>query len=143
MQYLFSEDVFHVIIKMLTIIPQLAIVIYATFKFGYDATSLPFCMFLQIFTLVTYNSVVTSQYFIWFLSLLPISLKNLEKVGYKSGLAYVVIWLLSQCGWLLPAYFLEFKGWNTFDFIWLQGILFYSANIYIMQRLILNFRTFM
>lgn len=139
MQYLTAEQTPSILERVVTFLPQLIVLVVLIFKFGYHRKTLPFCLFAQSFTMVTYNPVVTSQYFVWFLSLLPLCVKNFKKIGLKTGVAYALIWFLGQCGWLLPAYFLEFKGWNTFDFIWLQGILFFSANIYILQRLVTNF----
>lgn len=125
--------------KFLIGAPSLAVIIFLTFAFGTHFKTLPFCMFAQTFVMVSYNSVVTSQYFIWFLSLLPLCLKNLKKVGISTAIAYIVLWFLTQGGWLLPAYFLEFKGWNTFDLIWIQSLMLFSGNVFILQRLITNF----
>lgn len=125
--------------KLLIGAPSLAIVLFLTFSLGTHFKTLPFCLFAQTFVMVSYNSVVTSQYFVWFLSLLPLCLKNLKRVEKKTAIAYVVLWFLTQGGWLLPAYFLEFKGWNTFDLLWMQSLMLFSGNVFILQRLITNF----
>lgn len=125
--------------KILVTAPPILIIVVLSFAFGRNFKTLPFCLFAQTFFMVTYNSVVTSQYFIWFLSLLPLCAKNLKRIGYKAAIAYLVLWFMAQGGWLLPAYFLEFKGWNTFDWIWIQSLFFFSTNIFILQRLIANF----
>lgn len=119
--------------------PQLIILLLTCLKFGRNSKTLSFAIFLQTFTMVTFNPVVTSQYFIWFLSLLPLCLKNLQKINLKTAIVYVLLWLLTQGAWLLPAYLLEFKGWNTFSLIWMQSVMFFCANMFIMQRLIINF----
>lgn len=144
MQYLTSADAaaltgIPLLDKFLIGGPSLAIILFLTFSLGKHFKTLPFCLFAQAFVMVSYNSVVTSQYFIWFLSLLPLCLKNLKRVGKRSAVAYVVLWFLAQGGWLLPAYFLEFKGWNTFDLIWIQSLMLFSSNVFILQRLITNF----
>lgn len=144
MQYLTSTDAasftgIPLLDKFLIGAPSLAIILFLTFSLGTHFKTLPFCLFAQTFVMVSYNSVVTSQYFIWFLSLLPLCLKNLKRVGGKTAVAYVVLWFLTQGGWLLPAYFLEFKGWNTFDLIWVQSLMLFSGNVFILQRLISNF----
>lgn len=144
MQYLTSADAaaltgLPLLDKFLIGAPSLAIILVLTFNLGTHFKTLPFCLFAQAFVMVSYNSVVTSQYFIWFLSLLPLCLKNLKRVGKRSAVAYVVLWFLAQGGWLLPAYFLEFKGWNTFDLIWIQSLMLFSSNVFILQRLITNF----
>lgn len=147
MQYLMSSEAaaaasftgFAVLDKILIGAPSLAIILCLTFALGTHFKTLPFCVFAQAFVMVSYNSVVTSQYFIWFLSLLPLCLKNLKKVQKRTAVAYVVLWFLTQGGWLLPAYFLEFKGWNTFDLMWIQSLMLFSGNVFILQRLITNF----
>lgn len=144
MQYLTSSDAssltgIPLLDKFLIGAPSLAVILFLTFSLGTHFKTLPFCLFAQTFVMVSYNSVVTSQYFIWFLSLLPLCLKNLKKVGLKPAIAYVVLWFLTQGGWLLPAYFLEFKGWNTFDLMWIQSLMLFSGNVFILQRLITNF----
>lgn len=144
MQYLTSTDAasftgIPVLDKVLIGAPSLAIILFLTFSLGTHFKTLPFCLFAQTFVMVSYNSVVTSQYFVWFLALLPLCLKNLKRVGGRTAIAYVVLWFLTQAGWLLPAYFLEFKGWNTFDLMWIQSLMLFSGNVFILQRLITNF----
>ena len=142
LQYLTSNASltgFPVLDKFLIGAPSLAIILVLTFSLGTHFKTLPFCLFAQTFVMVSYNSVVTSQYFVWFLALLPLCLKNLKRLGGKTAIAYVVLWFLAQGGWLLPAYFLEFKGWNTFDLIWIQALMLFSSNVFILQRLITNF----
>ena len=40
----------------------------------------------------------------------------------------------------MPAYLLEFKGNNTFFFIWLESLAFFCANVTILARLIRRHR---
>ena len=78
-------------------------------QFGRDPCDLPFCLFAQTFVFVAYNKVVTSQYFIWYLSLLPLIVPNLKLTKYEA-VTSLLLWGFTQASWLLPAYFLEFKG---------------------------------
>lgn len=83
------------------------------------------CLFIQTIAFVTFNKVMTSQYFIWFLIFLPGYLAT-SKLATKQfaarGLTILALWVLSQASWLYFAYKLEFLGESTFD-----GGLFYLA----------------
>ena len=45
-----------------------------------------------------------------------------------------------QSSWLLPAYLLEFKGNNTFTFIWVESLAFFCANVGILAKIIRKYR---
>ena len=51
-----------------------------------------------------------------------------------------LLWGFAQSSWLLPAYMLEFKGNNTFMFIWLESLAFFCANVGILAKLIRRYR---
>ena len=51
-----------------------------------------------------------------------------------------MLWGFAQSSWLLPAYMLEFKGNNTFLFIWLEGLAFFCANVGILAKMIRRYR---
>ncbi|XP_047509249.1 GPI mannosyltransferase 1 [Pieris napi] len=123
------------LIKMLTQIFECVILFILSLAFGTNSKTLAFCLFSQSMVLVAYNSVMTSQYFIWFLSLLPLVVHDFNM---KPNLAIMlgIIWMFPQAKWLYFAYLLEFKGQDTFVFIWLSGILFFFANIYVLGQLI-------
>jgi phosphatidylinositol glycan class M len=40
----------------------------------------------------------------------------------------------------LPAYLLEFKGNNTFTFIWVESLAFFCANVGILAKIIRKYR---
>ncbi|XP_055855407.1 GPI mannosyltransferase 1 [Episyrphus balteatus] len=136
MQYLSGNEKASLIEKILIVLPQLLLMLYLTISFGQFRQTLPFCIFAQTFIAVTYNSVVTSQYFVWYLALLPICLNNLQTMPIRTATMYFVIWLLGQGLWLLPAYLLEFKTWNTFNWIGGQAVFFFLINIFLLTRLI-------
>lgn len=136
MQYLSGNVESAVLEKILIILPQVLLMVYLTFCFGQFRQTLPFCIFAQTFIAVTYNSVVTSQYFVWYLALFPICLNNLQTMPIKTASMYFTMWMLGQGLWLLPAYLLEFKSWNTFNWIGVQAIIFFLINIFLLSRLI-------
>lgn len=125
--------------KVLTFLPQLLILLSINLHFGLHRKTIGFCIFLQSFVVVSFNPVVTSQYFIWYLAILPICLKNLKALKLNRAFSYCGLWCSVQAIWLYSAYLLEFKGWNTFGFIWLHGAVFFAANCFIMKIVIDNF----
>lgn len=125
--------------KILTFLPQLLILLSINLYFGVHRKMIGFCVFLQAFVVVAFNPVVTSQYFIWYLAILPICLKNLKSLKLNKAFSYCGLWCSVQAIWLYSAYLLEFKGWNTFGFIWMQGAIFFGANCFIMKVLIDHF----
>lgn len=139
LQYLSSNFDISQLEKILTFLPQLVLIAILTLRYGKHRQTLGFALFAIAFVMVTYNPVVTSQYFVWFLSLLPLSVKNFKNIGVRKAVFIPVMWFISQGGWLLPAYLLEFRGWNTFEFIWIQSIVFFFSNILILQMLVTNY----
>lgn len=139
MQYLNAGYAIPLLQKVAKMLPQLIILIVTSFQFSRNRKTLPFAIFILTFTMVAFNTVVTSQYFVWYLSVFPLCLKNWSRIKTKTAFTYGLLWFLTQCAWLLTAYFLEFKGWNTFQIIWMHGCMFFCANIFILQRLIINF----
>ncbi|KPJ17616.1 GPI mannosyltransferase 1 [Papilio machaon] len=81
---------------------------------------------------------MTSQYFIWFLSLLPLVVHNL-RLKPVIALSLSMIWFAAQGAWLFYAYLLEFKCRKIFILIWLKGIVFFCANIFILVQLIKSY----
>ncbi|CAO1428515.1 unnamed protein product [Diamesa hyperborea] len=139
LQYLNSDKCISLIEKLLTITPQLVLIVLISFNFCRTRQTFQFALFLIAFIMVTYNPVITSQYFVWFLSLLPLAINNLRNLTIKRVILLPSMWFLGQGSWLMSAYFLEFRGFNTFDFIWLQSVIFFIINIIIVQILITDF----
>lgn len=97
------------------------------------------CLFIQTFAFVTFNKVITSQYFIWFLIFLPIFLSTSNMITKKKlrGFIDLGLWILSQVFWLNSAYNLEFLGQNTFDnHLLYSSIAFYLLNCWILKDFI-------
>ena len=137
MLYLTCEDD-DIGISLLTFLPQILLLIAIAKKFG-NARDLPFCIFCQTVVFVAYNKVITSQYFLWYLCVLPLSFPQL-RLSKGEGLLCLVIWMATQGSWLLPAYYLEFQGSNTFQAIWMESLAFFTANIYLLSKFIRKYR---
>ncbi|KAJ8681626.1 hypothetical protein QAD02_017418 [Eretmocerus hayati] len=138
MLYLSANEGLSSVQRFFTFLPQVSILVALAFRYSYKV-QLPFALFTQAITMVTFNPVMTSQYFFWFLSLLPICLPYL-KMSVTRAIVLLSAWILSQCLWLFTAYLLEFKGIDSFEFIWFAGILFFAVNIKILADLINCYR---
>ncbi|WPK24051.1 hypothetical protein PUMCH_001306 [Australozyma saopauloensis] len=98
------------------------------------------CLFIQTFAFVTFNKVITSQYFIWFLIFLPHYLGTstlTSKEHIARSCMMLLMWIMSQACWLLYAYKLEFLGESTFtDGLLKSSILFFLTNCYLLKQFI-------
>lgn len=119
-------------------VPKVVLLIAFSFLYG-TQQHLEFCLLCLSMIFVTYNSVLTVQYFIWILSLLPLCLPQLQ-FTIQQLLTIMAIWVSSLVSWLLPAYLLEFKGKNTFIYIWIQGIAFFCANMVLLARVVKSYK---
>nr|CAH7739068.1 unnamed protein product [Callosobruchus chinensis] len=124
--------------KVLMLLPQLVLILVFSVRYGLNKICLNFSVLTQTIVFIIYNSVLTSQYFVWIMAVLPLCLWQI-KITKKSALFLILIWFVAQAVWLLPAYLLEFQGHNTFLFIWIQSVSFFCANIAILGRLIMYF----
>lgn len=120
--------------KIFTFLPQVLVLVALAFRYS-TKEKLPFALFTQAITMVAFNPVMTSQYFFWFLSLLPICLPYL-KMSLTRIIILLAAWISSQSLWLYTAYLLEFKGLDSFLYIWGAGIIFFIVNIKILVDLI-------
>eukprot|EP01080_Neovahlkampfia_damariscottae_P012091 gene12091-5584_t len=118
----------------LVFIPQLFILVLMAVRFYDDVF---FAIFIQTFTFVTFNKVMTVQYFVWFLSLLSFVLPK-SNLKFKKLMFMLALWICSQTLWLNFAYKLEFLGENTFLEIWVSGLFFFCSNVYIIIEFIIN-----
>lgn len=122
------------VFKIMMFLPQLVLLLAFSLRLR-SVKQVPFCLLCLTFVVVMYNPVLTAQYFVWFLPFLPICLPNI-KIERRKLIILTCLWLFMQLAWLLPAYQLEFKGQNTFFFIWWQSISFFCSNIAVLSNLI-------
>ncbi|KAL8290648.1 hypothetical protein RQP46_002906 [Phenoliferia psychrophenolica] len=110
-------------------VPQLGLSIGLGFAFG--AKDLAFAWFVQTFAFVTFNKVCTSQYFLWYLWLLPLVLPRLQ-LSPARGISLLAVWIGGQALWLSQAYRLEMLGEPTYRNVWAAGVVFLVANCWIL-----------
>lgn len=121
--------------KTLVVLPKIVLLLVLSVRYGLNRYTLNFSVLTQTFIIVIYNTVLTSQYFIWILSVLPLCIWQMN-INIRKSVSLFTLWFAAQIAWLLPAYFLEFQGQNTFFLIWLQSVSLFCAHIAILGRLI-------
>eukprot|EP01133_Synstelium_polycarpum_P004206 gene4206-4901_t len=119
-------------VALASFLPQVVLLLSISVAYFND---LEFCLLLETITFVAFNKVCTVQYFIWYFSLLPLVIPT-TTIGAIGGLFMFGLWMGTQTLWLLNAFLLEFIGEQTFYYIWLSGIGFFAANIWILTRFI-------
>ncbi|KRX88146.1 GPI mannosyltransferase 1, partial [Trichinella pseudospiralis] len=117
-------------------VPQALIVLFLALKF---ARQLPICWFISTLAFVAHNKVCTSQYFVWYLAFLPVVWSGFD-CDRGRPVQLLLWWTAGQALWLLPAYCLEFRGFNFFLPVWIASVLFFLINVHIIRRAVVSFR---
>jgi len=125
----------HSLLSLITFLPQVINTFVCSIRL-YDRLEL--CLFALTFAFVTFNKVVTSQYFLWYLIFLPILLPKVE-LKRKTLFLSLICWITAQVWWLYEAYRLEFQGENTFVEIWMASIVFGCVNVGILCLIMSNY----
>lgn len=119
-------------VSFMAFIPQVVSTVVLALLY-YDDLAL--CWFLTTAFFVTFNKVCTSQYFLWYLCLLPLLVGKVTMTKW-AALRLTAVWLLAQGVWLGFAYLLEFQQLKVEVFVFLAGIGFMLCNLFILYRII-------
>ncbi|KAH3676390.1 hypothetical protein WICMUC_002021 [Wickerhamomyces mucosus] len=128
-----GSSLWHLDFTKIAFIPQL---LFSAFLIPIAFTKKSFIntLLLQTLIFVTFNKVMTSQYFIWYLIYLPIFLTRSELLRTKKlkGVLCLLLWVVSQGTWLYNAFNLEFLGISNFTPALLgSSVFFFLSNVYI------------
>ncbi|GAA5937727.1 glycosylphosphatidylinositol-alpha 1,4 mannosyltransferase I [Sporobolomyces koalae] len=118
-------------------LPQMVLSIGLGFVFG--TRDLAYAWFVQTFAFITFNKVCTSQYFLWYLWLLPPALSRLH-FSPTRAITTISIWILSQAVWLSQAYNLEIVGTGGYLPVWFAGLWFFVSQIWVLREILVAFR---
>lgn len=93
--------------------------------------SLLFSTFMSTYLFVSLNKVITSQYFIWYFSLVPLIIPvTCHEIPCIRLVHMLIIWLLAQALWLAPAYMYELIGVKgALIYVWLASLSFCGVNL--------------
>lgn len=100
---------------------QMILVVRSAFR--YAAYHLPFALFTQTCCFVIFNKVATSQYFTWYLCLLPLILHRLP-FRPLAWLFIFLAWIGAQLLWLLQAYYYEFEHRDNLLNVFAAGVIY-------------------
>jgi len=133
--------------KFLSTFPQLAICLIVPLILFFKETTksditekLIKIISIQTMLFVHFNKVITSQYFIWYLTYLPFFIDyfmdQFEKKEYFGLVKLAAAWVSGQAVWLLFGFLLEFKNKNVFIQLFVAGCTMLIANVYVICKLI-------
>jgi len=135
MFYLMAESPWLPILSLLAFLPQLLILCQMSVSLF---RHLELVFFVNTAVFVTFNKVVTSQYFLWYLCLLPLLAPYL-KISKTETVVLPLLWSGNQAAWLLAAYQLEFLGRPTYIYIFLASVAFFLTNCHIIRKIVRTF----
>ena len=111
--------------SVLMFIPQL--LIFSALIVTFADTNLPLCLLLQTIVFVSYNKVITAQYFSWYMCLVPVCMHSIRTIPTKVLLAVCLLWGATLAYWLYNAYLLEFVGTSVYFDVWVASVFFHIA----------------
>jgi phosphatidylinositol glycan class M len=124
MIYELFEDKTSSLLAILTFLPQWGLVLIAGLTLYFDIFLV---MFIQTTVFVMFNKVITAQYFLWYVTLLPMVLVNNKLTSSKKylGMVLTIAFVLFDANWNRASYRFEFAGEHAFSDIQLANYLWF------------------
>lgn len=117
---------------------QLSTTLLLGISFG-SSNELPLAFALQTLAFVTFNSVSTAQYFLWYFQFLPLLGKSLPLLPRNDLVLLVSGWIAAHASWLGIAWALEFKGYASFVPLWIASLCCTCAGSAIISECVLGY----
>jgi len=112
--------------------PMLLLIAVATWKLHHR---LELCLLIQTLIFVTFNKVCTAQYFLWYMTFIPIAAPEINMSTYTT-IALILFWVVTEVHWLFWAYRLEFLGESVFRQLWMACIFFFLAQSWVILKIL-------
>lgn len=129
--YLAGQGGWGKVLSLAAFLPQLLCIL--VFSVRYAEKDIARSLFLCTITFVCFNKVSTVQYFIWYITFIPLMLHRMP-VFTISFISTLLLWFGSMLLWLGLGYLLEFQGWNVFLYLWMASILFFLSHILFLRQ---------
>jgi phosphatidylinositol glycan class M len=130
------------ILSLITFLPQAILIMLSTI-FLFHKINL--CLLVLTMIFVTFNKVVTAQYFLWYICLIPLVAPKNKLFDFKKhpvrffyGVFLFSVWLFLELIWNSFSHRLEYKGENLFLEIWGINLAFFITNCLIIKEIIVN-----
>jgi len=111
---------------------QAGLIFILSVKFTRSKNSVGYQTFVLTMVFVTFNKVCTSQYFLWYLVLLPLAICEIQ-ISMKEGTMLGLAWIAGQGFWLKNGYDLEFKRVDSFNDLFFSSVIFVLVNSFIIS----------
>ena len=137
--YLTYDNPFSKYLSLVTFLPQMLLILTVTI-FLYRDINL--CLIVLTMIFVHFNKVITAQYFIWYLSLIPLIVHRNLLFNVKKCKALIMfsIWMFFELIWNTYSHLLEYEGKNYFMSMWVVNICFFLISCLFIREIIINMR---
>lgn len=124
-------------IGKLALVPSFILMLSIPFTLARRDLSLS--LFLQIFCFVAFNKVITAQYFLWVIALLPLCMDSIQ-IPASRGVLLSLLWICAELHWLAWASALEIEGKSVFLPLWVASLMFLMVNAYLISDILSHSR---